>query len=914
MSIPQPVPLWGRVSLALGLFAAPLLPQGVRSLGQGQTSDVAPLPLTAPPGNERPSLSTDLAPDRTAYVGEDLRFHVTVDDPDGDAVSLRLLNPPAEVLFQPRTNAPSPLTAEVRYLIGPWSAGHRSLVFEAWDDDQPSERVRFTVELRILGDGNQGAMNHGDVTGDGVIDVVSAATQADVGGTSDVGALYVWAGGSPSATPTATLTVPGASAGDRLGEAGSGQGIQLVDVTGDGILDVVAVATGADVGGLADAGALYVWNGGAGLSGPKSPDATLTVPGAVAGDQLGFVGSGQGVQCVHVDGDGVLDLVVGASLADAGGVVDSGAVYLWRGGVGLSGSVAPEATLSVAGASAQDRLGDVATGQGIGIIEVTGDGQPDLVVGTSVADRAATDSGAVYVWDGSALSGSVSPSATLEVPAAVTGDRLGDVFSGQGLQFQDVTGDGVNDVVVGAYLADVGGVADTGALYVWRGGASLVGTLGPFASLTVPGALASDQLCDTGSGSGIVIADVSGDGTRDLVVGAYLVNALNQGAVYVWNGGASLTGSVSPSATLRIVGGERNDKLTYVGSGQGLLVAEVTGDGVLDILAGSPEGNLGAFDDNGAVYVWTGGAGLIGNLTPNGTLSVPGALAGDRLGNVGSDSTSQGIQLADVTGDGVLDLVAGAIRADVGGVINVGAIYVWSGSTGFLGNPAPLASLTVPGAQDSDFLGYMLHGQGIQLADVTGDLVLDIVAGAYRADDGPRQDTGALYVWEGGGGLSGALSPDATLTVPAAVAFDRLGHGASGHGIFLADLTGDDVLDVLAGTPGANEGGVIDAGAVYAWTGGAALSGPLAPSFTLAVPGALPNDRLGNVGVGQAVQLSDVTGDGQLDLVAGAFLTNVGGVVDSGAIQLWTGPTSTSVAPTATLSVPGAAASDSLGR
>lgn len=43
----------------------------------------------------------------------------------------------------------------------------------------------------------------------------------------------------------------------------------------------------ADVGGVADVGAVYQRRGGVTLAGAKAPDATLTVTGAVASDSLG---------------------------------------------------------------------------------------------------------------------------------------------------------------------------------------------------------------------------------------------------------------------------------------------------------------------------------------------------------------------------------------------------------------------------------------------------------------------------------------------------------------------------------------------------------------------------------------------------------------------------------------------------
>src|SRR5262249_51414136 len=137
----------------------------------------------------------------------------------------------------------------------------------------------------------------GDVNGDGKADVVVSAPQADVGVT-DAGAIYVWFGGSSlsgAKAPDATLIVPGAAAADRLRLR------LLADVTGDGILDVVGASPLADAGAV-DAGAVYVWKGGASLSGNRPADASLVVASPTAFDGIG----GQ-VRVADFDGDAVLD-------------------------------------------------------------------------------------------------------------------------------------------------------------------------------------------------------------------------------------------------------------------------------------------------------------------------------------------------------------------------------------------------------------------------------------------------------------------------------------------------------------------------------------------------------------------------------------------------------------------------------
>ena len=172
-----------------------------------------------------------------------------------------------------------------------------------------------------------------------------------------------------------------------------------------------------------------------------------------------------------------------------------------------------------------------------------------------------------------------------------------------------------------------------------------------------------------------------------------------------------------------------------------------------------------------------------------------------------------------MTGDGVLDIVAGTYPANIGGVANVGAIYVWRGGSALNGTQAPLAALTVPGSIRDDYL-CLTSGQGIQLADVTGDHLIDVVAGTEYADVGKEYEVGAIYVWEGGPSIHGSPSPWSTLRVPGALRGDRLGRVNTfsysfwqiHEAIRLGDVTADGMLDVVAG---ATLAGGYDTGAIY---------------------------------------------------------------------------------------------------
>ena len=878
------------------LCAAAIVPLGACSgSGGGGGTTAATLTQTLPPGT-------------VVHPGQLVEFSVASNHVHATSVTMSLLNPPPGCVFLQTTQNQPTVTGNVRWFVPPNLGGVRRLTFRAANDGDPADTLFLSVDVRIDGASPNVLLQTGDVTGDGIPDTIGVARLADVGGVVDTGAVYVWNGTTtPTGIPDATLVVPGAVASDTLGNA-NGQGIQLADVTGDGVLDVVVPATLATTNGFAQTGAIYVWQGGATLTGTPAPFATLAVFGAHAGDQLGF-SAGQGVQIADVTGDGFLDIVAGAELADVGAAVDAGAIYIWKGGPSFGGIAAPIATLTIPATVNGDRLGSTLD-QGIQLADVTGDGLLDVVAASDVADfNSVVDAGAVYVWKGGAtLTGAPTPIAVLAIPGATTGDRLTH-SSGRGLLLADVTGDDALDLIAGAQLADIAGVVDAGAVFVWQGGTVLGGFQFPLATLQITGAVAGDQL-SFASGDGITLADVTSNGILDLVVGSQLADiggVVDTGAVYLWNGGPTLAATPVPLATMTVTGAVAGDQLGSA-AGPGVELADVSGDGAVDVVTVAQFADVGGVVDAGALYVWKGGATLIGGQPPLATLTVPGAVANDHLGF----ADTQALQIADVTGDGLFDLVVSAQDADVGGVVDTGALYVWRGGATLTGSIAPHAKLTVPGAVANDHL-CKASGQGVELVDVTFDQVLDVIAGASQADVGAVVDTGAVYLWKGGASLSGSPALLATLAVPGAAASDQLGL-SGGSSIQVVEVTGDGAPDVVVSASQATVGGVVGTGALYVWDGSAALTGTPAPLATLTVPGATTLDHLGDSS-GQGITLADVTGDGVADVLGIAFSADVGGVVDTGAIYLWEGGATLTGSPAllATFAVPGAVTGDQLG-
>ena len=186
-----------------------------------------------------------------------------------------------------------------------------------------------------------------------------------------------------------------------------------------------------DVGGVENAGAILVWNGGAQLVGDRLPSAKLLADAdpldAGCGSFLLPASRSEVLQLIDVNADFVLDVIALDSNRLVSGLPRAGAAFVWPGGE-FSGPGTPREPAAVlsAGSSAHDGLGALGPGgQGLRFADVTGDFRPDAIAGASRADLPGVeDAGAFYVWKGP-LSSS-TPFTALSPVLPMPLDRLGE--------------------------------------------------------------------------------------------------------------------------------------------------------------------------------------------------------------------------------------------------------------------------------------------------------------------------------------------------------------------------------------------------------------------------------------------------------------------------------------------------------
>ncbi|MES2643363.1 MAG: MopE-related protein [Myxococcota bacterium] len=164
-------------------------------------------------------------------------------------------------------------------------------------------------------DGAGGALDAGDLDGDGLDDVLVGARAA---GSNTAGRVYV------VSSPSGTLDLARADAMFVTGALGIGVGGSVAiagDLDGDGAVDVVIGAEGAND----SSGGAWLEYGP--FAGARDLDTTgVHLRGTNMFDECGAAAAGVG----DVDGDGLSDVLIGAPRADERGV-DGGASYLLYG-------------------------------------------------------------------------------------------------------------------------------------------------------------------------------------------------------------------------------------------------------------------------------------------------------------------------------------------------------------------------------------------------------------------------------------------------------------------------------------------------------------------------------------------------------------------------------------------------------
>jgi hypothetical protein len=280
--------------------------------------------------------------------------------------------------------------------------------------------------------------------------------------------------------------------------------------------------------------------------------------------------------------------------------------------------------------------------------------------------------------------------------------------------------------------------------------------------------------------------------------------------------------------------------------GWGLAVGDVNNDGLEDVAVGAGYEDVGGNVNQGRAYVFSG---LDGSLLY--TLDTPNPQADVYFGNK--------LAVGDVNDDGYGDVAVGAEEEDVGGNVDQGRVYVFSGLDGSL-----LHTLDTPNPQAG-----AVFGAAVAVGDVNDDGKADIAVGAYSEDVGGTTSQGRAYVFSG---LDGSVIY--TLDMP-------VGQTSAYFGLRLAvgDVDNDSKADIAVAAPGEDVGGTADQGRVYVFSGADASLLDTLDS---------PNPQAG-AEFGSWLEMGNVNVDGKADIAVAAHLEDVGGTADQGRAYVFSG-------------------------
>lgn len=256
------------------------------------------------------------------------------------------------------------------------------------------------------------SLTSGDVTGDGVADVV---VRLGGNGSPDSRAAALLTGGSGGLTLKGWLR-------DAQGRIIGGEDAAIGDLNKDGYGDIV-VGRSDDMYGSAEppyrgGGLAVVYGGPNGVSTTRKPvwinQDTAGVPGAAEhGD-----GMGSGLSIGDTDGDGYLDVATGLPGEDFDGITDAGTVLVLRGSAnGLTATGYKAFSQNTGGVPGTAEKGD-RFGAETALVDADGDRKNGLIVGDP-----AENAGNGSVWVFSATSGGITAGGSFSFGSATMGLR-----------------------------------------------------------------------------------------------------------------------------------------------------------------------------------------------------------------------------------------------------------------------------------------------------------------------------------------------------------------------------------------------------------------------------------------------------------------------------------------------------------
>lgn len=396
-----------------------------------------------------------------------------------------------------------------------------------------------------------------------------------------------------------------------------------------------------------------------------------------------------------VDGDGREDLWVAATAGDAeDAAVGMGAVHLFLGPLSDGGTVADAVSSFYADWDGGD-FGRSLAGGG----DLDGDGQPDLVVGST--DEGGVRGAFVFfaVSDGDRAGG--------DADAYFKPGRGSEDPGNHGMLVADWSGDGADDLLLFASGTETVGLC---AGPIPSGERSLT----ECAQIDTPDVNTSR----TQAGRFLDASDIDGDGVLDLALGAPELTSRGPGAAWILLGPLEDGLDVVDDADTKLVGADSMQVGCAVD-----VQGDFDGDGLRDLAVGAPGGERDGI---------TGGAALVLSGASRGSVQVE-EVATRIYGDVSSAELGTELRfVGDLNADGAADLAVAA-PSELRRTMTEGAVYFFYGpDQGVYTQGA--ADLHVVPPHEQAALGSALLG-----VDLDGDGAEELIMGAPGSEEAEDQ-------------------------------------------------------------------------------------------------------------------------------------------------------------------------------
>jgi hypothetical protein len=317
-------------------------------------------------------------------------------------------------------------------------------------------------------------------------------------------------------------------------------------------------------------------------------------------------------------------------------------------------------------------------------------------------------------------------------------------------------------------------------------------------------------------GRSLATGDVNGDGNPDLIVGFLESDNV---AVQVLVGPELQTGVklTAPSEA--------------IGFGQSLVVADVNGDHISDIVISAPGTEVQGRIRAGEAYLYLGGKFFDGSVASTLAATTPAR----------EEFFGIGLAVGDVNGDGVSDVVVGTTRRAL----------VYFGGDPFI----PIANFTV---LQADTTAPRVIGPALAIGDINGDGIGDII-GLYLHN--------RLSIYFGGFPFDDSVDREINQTDIGFDLDDTLN-------LVVGDVNGDHANEIILGLP--NKCSVVVVSNLLQGSVATKILGP----------------PVGCNAFGNPVLVQDVNKDGAADIIVGAELFPLLNVRTGGAVFIYYGSAS----------------------